>query len=160
MHNDIENKINAIIVTIIKVVIGIGLVPLKLLAKHTPTEAHPQITPPSPDSILINFRNYYWVWIFFKCRFRHFPVFFSSEEYERYCINHVLPSCFSQFFSMYVLYNHIHSNPNKKDARCGFSSTVSIFYFSYLILAFAILSPSSTEFHAWTDRSVFCSDPR
>ncbi|MEF2930785.1 MAG: hypothetical protein U0O28_06605 [Methanobrevibacter smithii] len=88
MHNDIENKINAIIVTIIKVVIGIGLVPLKLLAKHAPTEAHPQITPPSPDSILINFRNYYWVWIFFKCRFRHFPVFFSSEEYERYCINH------------------------------------------------------------------------
>ena len=58
MHNDIENKINAIIVTIIKVVIGIGLVPLKLLAKHAPTEAHPQITPPSTDNILINFRNF------------------------------------------------------------------------------------------------------
>lgn len=32
MHNDIENKINAIIVTIIKVVTGMGSVPLKLLA--------------------------------------------------------------------------------------------------------------------------------
>ena len=85
MHNDIENKINAIIVTIIKVVIGIGLVPLKLLAKHAPTEAHPQITPPSPDSILINFRNYYWVWIFFKCRFRHLNHGKSYAKSRQYC---------------------------------------------------------------------------